>query len=281
MRDALRPTRGLGSNDDIPTPAGLRNDERTSGNWLKEKDYRATDRRAADAITERFPETADIARANRAFLHRAVRFVAGQGVTQFVDLGMGLPASPTVHETAQAVNPGVRVHYVERDLVVPVRSRALLSFDEKVGVPRGDIREPGRLLADMALNGAIDNRAPVCVLLVSVLHFLTSAEADLAVAMIRAWMPPGSYLVISGATSTGSDPEFIRLLQSAYRDTATVTARTAGDVEAWFEGLNPVRPGLVDVWRWRPDGLRQGFACRARFLAGVGRKPSVQPTWMP
>ena len=93
------------------------------------------------------------------------------------------------------------------------------------------------------------------MLLTSVLHFLPAAEADAAVATLRDWMPEGSYLVISAGTSTGTDPELIRCLQDAYGDTP-VTGRTAAEIEAWFAGLSLVRPGLVDVWAWRPDTLR-------------------------
>jgi len=87
-------------------------------------------------------------------------------------------------------------------------------------------------------------------------------------------MPPGSYLVISAGTSTGTDPELIRRLQDAYGDTAPLTGRAAGEIRAWFDGLTLVRPGLVDVWAWRPDTTKRAASARARFLAGVGRQPA-------
>ena len=95
-------------------------------------------------------------------------------------------------------------------------------------------------------------------------------------ATLRDWMPEGSYLVISAGTSTGTDPELIRCLQDAYGDTP-VTARTAAEIAAWFTGLSLVRPGLVDVWAWRPDTLGRRVCPRARILAGVGHKP--KPQW--
>ena len=114
---------------------------------------------------------AEIAHANRAFLARAVRYVAGKGVGQFLDLGSGLPASPNVHEIARAVNPDARVVYLDRDPVVLAHARALLAVDDKVSVVGADIRDHEDLLTDQVLTTRIDCAAPVCVLLVSVLHF--------------------------------------------------------------------------------------------------------------
>jgi S-adenosyl methyltransferase len=94
-------------------------------------------------------------------------------------------------------------------------------------------------------------------------------------------MAPGSYLVISAGTSTGTDPQLIRLLQEVYGDTAPVTGRTEAEIAAWFDGLTLVEPGLVDVWAWRPDTWRRPTTARARFLAGVGRKPSDTAVWSP
>ena len=241
--------------------------------WLSQKDHYATDRAAANKVLERFPEVAEIARANRAFMTRAVRYLADQGITQFIDLGSGLPARPNVHEAARTVTPGARVVYVDRDPVVLAHARALLAVDDKVGVVAGDIRDPGSLFSrSAARTGVIDSDRPAGVLLISVLHFLTAAEADAAVATVREWMAPGSYLVISAGTSTGTDPELIRLLQEVYGDTAPVTGRTEAEIAAWFDGLTLVEPGLVDVWAWRPDTWRRPATARARFLAGVGRK---------
>jgi hypothetical protein len=167
--------------------------------------------------------------------------------------------------------------YVDRDPVVLAHARALLAVDDGVGVVAGDIRYPAGFLADPALSGVIDSGKPVGVLLASVLHFLPAAQADAAVAALRDWMPSGSYLVISAGTSTGTDPELIHCLQDAYGDTAPVTGRTAAEIETWFAGLSLIRPGLVDVWAWRPDTLRRPASSRARVLAAAGHKPV--PRW--
>jgi S-adenosyl methyltransferase len=135
------------------------------------------------------------------------------------------------------------------------------------------------LLADPALTMIVDSTMPVGVLLLSMLHFLTDAEADTAVAAIREWMPPGSYLVISAGTTTGTDPHLIRALQEAYGDSASVNGRAAGEIAAWFNGLTLVRPGLVDVWAWPTVSLHRPLSSRARLLAGVGRKEGDRLAW--
>jgi O-methyltransferase involved in polyketide biosynthesis len=276
LRDVLEPA----GNPDLPAFTTARaNIARMYSHWLGGKDSFAADRTAADAILGRFPEVADVARANRAFLARAVRYVARQGVSQFIDIGAGLPASPNVHEIAREETPGARVVYVDRDPVVLAHVRALLAVDDSIAVVAGDVRDPARALADPGLARLIDAGEPVCVILGAVLHFLAADEADEAVAVFRRWMAPGSYLVISAGTSTGTDPELLRQLQAAYGDTAPVTGRSAEEITAWFDGLSLARPGVVDVWAWRPDSIQRPAQCRARILAGVGRKPATGNCW--
>ena len=281
LREALEPARAAGR---LPFTPAQPNIARMYDYWLHGKDHFPADHAAADAILEKFPEVARIAQANRAFLARAVRHVARQGITQFVDLGSGLPASPNTHEAAREAAPGARVCYVDNDPVVLAHAQALLAIDDNVSVAAGDIRNPPAFLTDPALTRLIDPATPACVLLVSVLHFLTADQADAAVTAIRRWLAPGSYLVISAGTSTGTDPELVRCLQEAYGHTAPVTGRTAGEIAAWFDGFSLARPGLVNVWAWRPTGPqrlpRHDFS-GARFLAGVGRKPPVTPGWRP
>ena len=280
LRDALAPASGGVRGPADPAAGARPNIARMYDYWLDGKDHFAVDRAAADTVLEEFPEVAEIAHANRAFLARAVRYVARKGVSQFLDVGSGLPASPNVHEIARAVNPDARVVYLDRDPVVLAHARALLAVDDKVSVVGADIRDHEDLLADPALTTRIDCAAPVCVLLVSVLHFLAPAQADAAVATFREWMPPGSYLLISAGTSTGTDPELIRRLQDAYSGTTPVAGRTADEIRAWFDGLTLIPPGLVDVWAWRPDTTTRPASARARFLAGAGRKPSGRPRWL-
>jgi O-methyltransferase involved in polyketide biosynthesis len=276
LRDLLQPA---GGPELAAFTTATANIARMYAHWLGGKDSFEADRAAADAILTLFPEVADVARANRAFLARAVRHVARQGVRQFIDLGAGLPATPNVHEIAREKVPDARVVYLDRDPVVLTHARALLAVDDNIGVVAGDIRDPARALASLALARVIDAGEPVCVLLGSVLHFLAADEADEAVAAFRAWMAPGSYLIISAGTSTGTDPELLRQLQAAYAGTAPVTARTAAEITAWFGGLTLARPGVVDVWAWRPDSILQPAQSRARMLVGVGRKPAAGSGW--
>ncbi len=122
-------------------------------------------------MLEQFPEVAEVACANRAFLARAVRHVARQGVTQFIDFGTGLPACPNVHEIARETVSDARVVYVDRDPVVLTHARALLATDGNIAVVAGDVRDPGRTFADPALTRLIDTGERVCVILGSVLAF--------------------------------------------------------------------------------------------------------------
>jgi O-methyltransferase involved in polyketide biosynthesis len=235
---------------------------------LQGKDHYQPDRQAAEWVLEEFPKVAAVARANRAFIARAVRHVARQGIRQFIDAGAGLPASSNVHEMAG----GARVVYADNDPMVLAHARALLAVDSQVSVVAADIRDPEAALASPGLRGPLDLGQPFCVLLASVLHFLPADEADAAVAAFRRLMIPGSYLVISAGTSTGTDPGLISRLQAAYDDTTPVTGRTAEEVSAWFEGLTLAKPGLTDVWAWRPDDPqrpREVAPSRARFLAAA------------
>jgi hypothetical protein len=180
------------------------------------KDNHLADRQAADSILTDFPEVAQIARANRDFVTRAVHYVATRHVNQFIDVGAGLPAEPAVHQAAQRVNRACRVAYVDNDPLVLVYARALLAAGPGVVVVPGDMREPEGILNHSDLRRLIDLDQPVCVLLASVPHFLLPSEADAAVTAFRAAMAPGSYLILSAGTSTGTSPALLDKLCSAY-----------------------------------------------------------------
>lgn len=242
------------------------------------KDNHLADRQAADSILTDFPEVAQVARANRDFVTRAVYYVATRHVTQFIDVGAGLPAEPAVHQTAQQVNPACRVTYVDNDPLVLVYARALLAAGPGVVIVPGDMREPEGILNHPDLRLLIDLDQPVCVLLASVLHFLLPSEADAAVAAFRAAMAPGSYLILSAGTSTGTSPALLDKLRSAYAGTSDITSRPAEDIAAWLTGLDLVPPGLVDVASWQPGSPRRWLAPpTARIIGAVGRKPG-RPT---
>jgi S-adenosyl methyltransferase len=281
MRAALEPSRYAAL---IPFTPGTPNIARMYSLLLGRKDHLHADRAAARPVLREYPEIADIARASRAFQVLAVRHAAGRGITQFLDLGAGLPSEPNTHQAARAIAPGARVAYVDYDTVVLAHARALLAIDGQVAVVAADIRDPGAVLADPGLTSVIDMARPVCILLVSVLHFLPAGQADAAVAAYRQAMAPGSYLVISAGTSTGTDPQLIDSLQAAYSGTAPVTGRSEAEILAWFGGLTLTSPGLADVRDWQPDSPsdpgRQPPS-RGRFLAGIGRKPAAMTPVQP
>jgi len=174
------------------------------------KDNFAADRAAADKLMQSRLEPRRLALANRAFLRRAVRFLARQGVSQFLDLGSGLPTSPSVHAVARDVRPDARVAYVDHDPIVVAHNDALLATRDGVITVRADVREPEAVLGHDALTGCLDFGRPVAVLLLSVLHFINHDEdARGIVARFRERMVPGSYLAVSIGTSDGADPEML------------------------------------------------------------------------
>ena len=244
------------------------------------KEHFAADRQAAQRLTAALPNAADVAKANRAFLAAAVRRAARDGITQYLDVGAGLPTSPSVHECAREVIPGARVAYIDNDPVAVSHAQALLATSGVIAT-EGDAREPEAILANPAVAGVIDLAEPVCLLLVSMLHFFTAAEADMIVGAFRKRMVPGSYLVISQGNASPVPHEEV---QGAYGSGITLTGRLAAEIAAYFDGFDLVPPGLVPVaeWpaaqpgAWPPPRQRARPASpqarRAGMLAGVGRK---------
>ncbi|MEV0163606.1 SAM-dependent methyltransferase [Nonomuraea fuscirosea] len=222
--------------------------------FLGGKDNFAADRAAAEKILEVAPELPAAARANRAFLGRAVRHLAGSGITQFLDLGTGLPGPGNVHEVAQEVDPGARVVYVDHDPVVLVHARALLEGQGGTTVVEGDLRGPEAILRDPAVLGAIDFSRPVGVLLVAVMHHITDSERPGGIiAALRAAMAPGSFLVMSHGTSEAR-PAAVERCTEVYRSAGLpLTVRDRARIGELFEGFELVDPGLVWLPQWRPD----------------------------
>jgi hypothetical protein len=242
------------------------------------KDNFAADRQAAQQLTAALPNAAVVARANRTFLAAAIRHVAHQGIAQYLDIGAGLPTSPSVHECARAIIPGARVAYVDNDPVAVTHAQALLATGDGVIATEGDAREPEAILADSALAGVIDLTEPVCLLLVSMLHFFTADEADMIVGAFRQRMVPGSYLIISQGNANRVPREGV---QNAYGSDITLTGRPAAEIAAYFDGFDLVPPGLVPVAEWPaaqpgawppPRPSVQPTSPQASMLAGVGRR---------
>jgi SAM-dependent methyltransferase len=234
------------------------------------KDNFAADREEARNMLRVYPPMAKLAQDNRRFLSRAVMWVAGRGVRQFLDIGSGLPTRANTHESAQGVDESCRVVYVDNDPLVVTHAQALLA-DPGAGVEAitGDLREPMGILGDPVVCKLIRPSEPACVVLAMVLHFFPFEEArEIASAVIR-WLPPGSYAIISvgcGDEQTGG------VLTSAYT-AAPLYNHSPGQVAKFFGGLPLVEPGLVDVEEWRPARTAVQSAHQGgRILAGVGRK---------
>ncbi len=245
------------------------------------KDNFAADRDAAAELARALPDAALVAKANRAFLAAAVRYVASRGIGQYVDVGAGLPTRPNVHECARESVPGARVAYVDNDAVVVTHARALLATDGAVTVISKDARDYAELLSGPELGVFIDMSQPVCALFVSMLHFMPADEADAAVAAFRERMAPGSYLVISVGASTERNVPVRDQIQSAYGD-RVLSGRSPAEIAALFGDFELVPPGIVPVTDWpldsagpsQPPLLRQvpSAPTKARMLAGIGRK---------
>lgn len=228
----------------------------------------AADREEAARLLAADPRLPELARQNRSFVARAVTHVARQGVAQFIDVGAGLPTSPSTHEAAGAALRGARVAYVDHDPVVIAHTRGLVPRSARVVALPGDLRDPVALLQDPALTSLIDLTKPVCVLLAAVLHFLDAPTARRVTAAFARVMVPGSYLVLSVGHAA---PGQVTALHRAYT-AARLHHHRRADIEGFFAGLNLLPPGLTDVRTW-PHPAERGDAAQAAVLCGIGRKP--------
>ncbi len=240
------------------------------------KDNYAADREAVEEVVRHAPDTPFLARENRAFLRRAVRFLAESGIRQFIDIGSGLPTQGNVHEIAHQVAPDARVVYVDIEPVVLAHGRALLAGTPEVTVIQGDARRPGDILADRELNDLIDFDRPVAVLMLAVLHFIgDEADPPGIVARLRSAMAPGSYLAVSHVTADFDADSRVREAGAVYeKATYQITLRSRDHVMRLFEGFDLVEPGLTTLSLWRPDprATVPPGAERQWCYAGVARK---------
>jgi O-methyltransferase involved in polyketide biosynthesis len=245
------------------------------------------DREAAAAVAQLLPTVAASARANRAFLQRAVRHVAAQGVWQYLDIGSGLPTQGNVHEVADAVISDAHVAYVDIDPVAVSESMEILDGNTRAAAIWGDLRDPGAILDDASVRALIDFAQPVAVLLCAVLHFLPDDVAYDVVDRLVAALVPGSFLVLSHATLPveAADTDAMRDdwrqrnqgTEAVYRQsTATpLVTRPRPAVARFFDGLDLIEPGLLWTQEWRPSPTDPtDFADNppmSGVLAGVGR----------
>jgi len=224
------------------------------------------------------PEVRAIARANRAFGGRAVRFLVAAGIRQFLDIGSGIPTEGNVHEVAQRADRDARVVYADIDPVAIAHSRTILAGRENAAIIEGDLREPEKILAHDDTRRLIDVSQPTGLLLVSVLHYVADADDPWgAVATLGDALAPGSYLVLCHGTTEGK-PAVVQAVGKVFnRSVATQSqARSRPEIMRLFGDFELVDPGLVHIPMWRPDSPADVPSDPSKFwcLAGVARKPS-------
>ncbi|WP_300609397.1 SAM-dependent methyltransferase [Trebonia sp.] len=241
--------------------------------YLGGKDNYAVDQEAAREVIRVAPEVRDMARANRAFLQRAVRFLAGEsGIRQFLDIGTGIPTAGNVHEVAGEVAPEARVVYVDNDPIVNTHANALLSGSGATGIVLADVRDPAAILNHPTTRALLDFGEPIALLLLAVLHFVTDDEkpADI-VAVLRDALPPGSYLALSHVTKDFRSQAAEAAAAVYNQATSTVTLRSHLVISSFFDGFKLVEPGLVQLPLWRPDGPLPRNLDKIWFYGGVAR----------
>jgi S-adenosyl methyltransferase len=241
--------------------------------WLGGKDNFAADREAGDEFLTVYPGQRDKARAVRHFLARAVRYLVDEaGVRQFLDIGTGLPTADNTHEVAQRLAPESRIVYVDNDPLVLAHARILLTSSPE-GVTNyidADLHDPARILAEAGKT--LDLTQPVALLLIGVLgHVADVDEARDILRRLLAGLPPGSYLVQCDGTDT--DLDYVAALEQ-YRESGGVpyNVRAHEEIESFYDGLEVVEPGVVQITRWRAEPNAFGEAADVSELGGVARK---------
>ncbi|MFJ9775926.1 SAM-dependent methyltransferase [Kitasatospora sp. NPDC101157] len=252
--------------------------------FLGGKDNFAVDREAAERVLTAFPTMRTAVRANRTFMHRATRALARRGLSQWLDIGTGIPTSPNLHEVAQAVEPRARVVYADNDPVVLAHSRALMTSTPqgRTAYVHGDVRDPASILTTPQVAQTLDLTRPVVLSMVALLHFVP--ELDDARAIVEHLLDPlpsGSALVLSHATAE-LDPPGASKVEEIYNQAGTsLRLRPRAEFATFFEGLDLLDPGIVPAHRWHPEGTEDTADllpaavtdAQVSFYAGVALKP--------
>jgi hypothetical protein len=248
--------------------------------WLGGKDNFQVDRAVGDQFEQLYPDITVVARSSRAFLKRAVTFLATEaGIRQFLDVGTGMPTVENTHQVAQAAAPEARIVYVDNDPLVLVHARALLT-----GTPEGvteyvdaDLRDPAAIL-EAASRTTLDLSQPTGLILMNILGHVP--DLDEAVAIVRQLvgaLPSGSYLVTADGTNVIDGPAFDAAID-IWNQAGSLSyhLRKPEEIAQFFTGLELVEPGIVSCSLWRPRNGDVGTAVAVDEFCGVGRKPSVQ-----
>ncbi len=261
-----------------PAPSGLDTSmphiARVYDYWLGGKDNFAVDREAAEQVIAAYPGILRDVRAQRAFLAHAVRYLAGvAGIRQFLDIGTGIPTANNTHEIAQEVEPGCRVVYVDNDPMVLAHARALMvGVTAPTAYVDADLRDTGKVLAEAAQ--LLDFSQPVAVMLISVLHLIPDDDEPHAIVnRLMEAVPSGSWLALS---HPARDVHRQQVTEAVSRFNqlapAKATLRTRTEILRFFDGLELLDPGLVQVHRWRPGLAAPGHNREAAGYCGLARK---------
>jgi hypothetical protein len=238
------------------------------------KDNFAVDRAVAEEAMRATGDGGRGARLNRAALGRAVRFMAAEGISQFLDLGSGLPTAQNTHQIAQALNPAARVVYVDNDPSVYIHGEALLADDKSTRVVLGDVREPGALLQMAQVRDFLDFREPAGLILNAVIHHVLDEEGPYEIVeSYKRALAPGSYMQFTHFTDESAQA---RANEAVLRQAlGRGQARSRAQITRFFEGFDVVPPGIVYLPLWRPDEPVTGplGPGATLMLTGVARKP--------
>jgi len=244
------------------------------------KDNYALDREAAEAAMTAWPGLRTSMRSNRAFMQRVGRFMAEEcGIRQYLDIGTGIPTAPNLHEVVQTIAPDARIVYTDNDPVVLAHARALMTGtrEGRTAYIHADMRDPAAILAAPQLRDTIDLDRPVALLAIAVLHFVDDDhEAQAVMRELVDPLPSGSYVAVSTGTAD-FDPVSLAGVVQAYEARGEVMKlRGRVQVEQFFDGLELLEPGVVQVHKWRPDDMATGLVKKDTDVAmycGVARKP--------
>nr|WP_203614787.1 SAM-dependent methyltransferase [Streptomyces sp. SID13726] len=237
---------------------GVAHNARVWNYWIGGKDNYEVDQRVGDQVAGMFPIIRDVARADRWFLGRSVRYLAEErGIRQFLDIGTGLPTVDNTHEIAQRIAPDARIVYVDNDPIVLVHARTLLTSTHEgtTDYIDADVHDPAAILERAA--GTLDFDKPVAVMMLGILNFvLDTDEARRIAREVMASMPAGSHLALTHPTydaDLGGEGNIPAMEFWNANATPPITARSGADIATFFEGLEILEPGLVSCSRWRAE----------------------------
>ncbi|WP_234380221.1 SAM-dependent methyltransferase [Streptomyces sp. CMB-StM0423] len=247
---------GAGRKSVGPVDASVAHNARVWNHWLGGRDNYAVDRQVGDHVAGLFPVIRDVARADREFLGRAVRYLAGEaGIRQFLDVGTGLPTAENTHEVAQRMAPAARIVYVDNDPLVLTHARALLtgSREGATAYVAADAHDPEAIL--LGAERTLDFGQPMAVMMLGILNFvLDTGEARRVVRRLMGAVPPGSYLVLTHPTvELGGEGNAAAMRFWNENATPPITARNRTEVASFLDDLDPLSPGLVSCTHWRPS----------------------------